>query len=190
MNTTLAPTLVSSHWPRLNVRVRDLLLVVGGSLLVALLAQARLPLPFTPVPITGQTLGVLLIGALLGARRGAASLLLYLTGGLAGLPVFTGWGSGPGHLLGATGGYLLGFVAAAYIVGWLCERGLERRFRTALVPFLAGTAVIYLCGASWLAAFVGLQKALALGVLPFLAGDSIKLALAALLLPAGWKLVK
>lgn len=185
--TTLVPTLTTRYLPRLNERVRDLLLIVTGSLLVAALAQVRLPLPFTPVPVTGQTFGVLLIGALLGSRRGAASLSLYLAGGAAGLPFFSGFGSGLGYLMGPTGGYLLGFVAAAYLLGLLAERGLERRWQTALFPFVAGTLVIYACGAAWLAVFVGLQNALALGVWPFLLGDALKALLAAALLPAAWK---
>ncbi|MFZ6029176.1 MAG: biotin transporter BioY [Chloroflexota bacterium] len=188
--TTLAPTLSNRLFPRLHPLARDLMLIVGGSLLVALLAQVQIVLPFTPVPITGQTLGVLLAGALLGSKRGAAALALYLAEGTLGLPFFAGGSGGPSHLLGATGGYLLGFVAAAYTTGWLCERGLERRWQTAIAPFVAGSLVIYACGAAWLAAFVGAQKALALGVLPFLAGDALKALLAAGLLPGAWRLAK
>jgi len=186
--TTLAPTLTARRFPRLDAPWRDLLLVCGGTLLVAALAQVRLPLPFTPVPVTGQTLGVLLCGALLGSRRGAAALLMYLSAGLAGLPVFAGGAAGGAYLLGATGGYLLGFVLAAWVVGWLCERGLERSWRTAWLPFLAGEALIYLAGLPWLALFVGGPgQAVALGLLPFLPGDLLKMLLAAALLPAAWR---
>jgi biotin transport system substrate-specific component len=188
--TTLAPTLSARLFPRSNTLARDLILVTAGSLLVALLAQVSIPLPFTPIPLTGQTLGVLLVGALLGSKRGLAALALYITEGLAGLPFFSGGGSGWAHLFGPTGGYLLGFVAAAGIVGWLAERGLERQFRTALLPFVLGSAAIYLCGASWLSIFVGAPKALALGVMPFLLGDAIKALLAAIMLPALWKMVR
>lgn len=188
--TTFAPTLSNRIFPRANTLVRDLCLVTAGSLLMALLAQVRIPLGFTPVPLTGQTLGVLLVGALLGARRGAAALALYIAEGLLGLPFFAGGGSGWTYLLGPTGGYLLGFVAAASVVGWLAERGLERKLRTALLPFAAGTMVIYLCGAGWLALLMGMQKAFALGVLPFLFGDVLKALFAALLLPGLWQALR
>ena len=102
------------------------------------MAQVRIPLPFTPVPITGQTFAVLLVGAVLGSRRGAASLLLYLMQGLVGLPFFAGGTSGLAILLGPTGGYLVGFIVAAYLVGLLAARGLDRRIPSALLAFLAG----------------------------------------------------
>lgn len=189
---TIAPTLSTRALPRATQTTHNMLLITLGAALLALLAQVRIALPFTPVPITGQTFGVLLIGAALGMRKGTASVTLYLALGLAGLPVFTGGGAGMSHLVGATGGYLLGFILAAALVGWLAERhGYERHFRTALLPFLAGTLIIYLCGALWLAAFVGsLSKAVALGVTPFLVGDALKLLLAGGLLPTAWRLVK
>src|ERR1035437_1067738 len=146
MDTTFAPTLLNSSLPRLDWRVRDILLVIGGSLCVAGMAQIRITLPFTPVPITGQTCAVLLVGAALGARRGAASLLLYLIQGLLGLPFFAGGASGLAYFLGPTVGYLVGFVAAAGLVGLLAARGLDRRIPTALLAFLAGEAVIYIFG--------------------------------------------
>jgi biotin transport system substrate-specific component len=166
------------------------LLVTAGALLVALLAQVRIPLPFTPVPLTGQTFAVLLVGAALGSRRGAASLGLYTGLGLAGLPVFAGGASGLGYVFGPTGGYLLGFILSAYVIGRLAERGLERSLRTSILPFAVGTVIIYALGAIWLAFYVGPAAAISKGILPFLAGDAIKLALAALTLPAAWKLVK
>lgn len=188
MNTTLAPMLATRYLPRLDRRVRDILLVVVGSLLVTAMAQVRIPLPFTPVPLTGQTFAVLLVGAVLGSRRGTASLLFYLAQGAAGLPVFAGGASGLAYMAGPTGGYLAGFVAAAFLVGWLSERGLERRIRSALPVFLAGEAVIYLFGVPWLGVYIGMERALAAGLLPFLVGDAIKLAAAALALPAAWRL--
>ncbi|MEZ0396708.1 MAG: biotin transporter BioY [Anaerolineales bacterium] len=187
METTLAIHLTRRLLPRTSAWLRDLGLILTGALLTAALAQVRLPLPFTPVPITGQTFAVLLVGATLGARRGALSLGLYTALGLAGLPVFAGGASGAAYALGPTGGYLLGFVAAAWVVGRLAESGLERSLRTSLLPFVSGTLVIYACGAGWLALSVGLTKALAWGVLPFLIGDAVKIALAALALPAAWK---
>jgi biotin transport system substrate-specific component len=188
--TTLAPTLTTRILPAVDQKLRDLLLITAGALLVALLAQVRIPLPFTPVPLTGQTFAVLLVGAALGSRRGFASLSLYTLIGALGLPVFAGGAAGLAYAAGPTGGYLAGFIVAAFVVGLLAERGLERSIRTSILPFLAGTLVIYLFGAGWLAVQFGIEKALALGVTPFLIGDAIKLALAALALPAAWKLVK
>lgn len=189
MQATLGLTLTR----RLSARsawLADALLVVGGSLLVAALAQVSIPLPFTPVPVTGQTFAVLLVGAALGARRGAASLALYVAQGVLGLPVFAGGASGLARLAGPTGGYLVGFVAAAYVVGFLAERGLDRRLFTALAAFLAGEIVIYIVGVSWLAYFVGWGKALLAGLWPFLPGDALKAVLAALALPSAWTLIR
>lgn len=178
---------------RLHARsavLTDLSLIVFGSLLLAALAQVRFYLPFTPVPVTGQTFGVLLIGALLGSRRGASAVALYIAEGSLGLPFFAGGKAGVAALLGPTGGYLVGFIAAAFVIGYLAERGLDRRFRTALPAFLIGELVIFTCGALWLAFFVGAQNALTAGVLPFLPGDALKVVLAGCLLPAAWKWVK
>jgi len=162
----------------------DAALVVGGSLIVALAAQVALRLPFSPVPVTGQTLAVLLVGAALGSKRGALSLMAYLFEGMIGLPVFAAGASGPAYLLGPTGGYLVGFVAAAFVTGWLVERGWGRHAGRAVLAMLAGNAAIYLGGLSWLSLFAG-RQALALGLLPFLAGDVAKIALGAALLPLG-----
>lgn len=190
MQTTLAPTLLSRSLPRLDRRVRDILLVVGGCLFVAGMAQVRIPLPFTPVPLTGQTFAVLLVGAVLGSRRGAASLLLYLISGIFGLPFFAGGTSGLATMLGPTGGYLAGFVLAAALVGLLAARGMDRRIPGALLAFLAGEIIIYLFGVAWLSHFIGFQRAIAAGLAPFIIGDAIKVAAAGLALPAAWKLVK
>jgi biotin transport system substrate-specific component len=167
----------------------DAALVVGGSLFIALGAQVAIHLPFSPVPITGQTLAVLLVGMLLGSRRGSLSLLAYLAEGLAGLPVFAGGTAGPARLLGPTGGYLIGFVVAAYIVGLLAERGWDRRVGTTLLAMLLGDATIYALALPWLVVWVGVQQALPLGLYPFVPGDLLKVALAATLLPVGWKLL-
>jgi biotin transport system substrate-specific component len=188
--TTLAPTLSTRYFPRTAVWLRDLFLITISTLFVATLAQVRIPLPFTPVPLTGQTFAVLLVGAALGSQRGAASLALYMLTGALGLPFFAGGASGLAYMSGPTLGYLLGFVAAAYVIGLLADRGLDRNMRTSLVPFLAGTLVIYIFGAGWLAVLFGIQQAITLGVLPFIVGDGIKLILAALALPAAWRLVK
>jgi biotin transport system substrate-specific component len=182
-------TLIESAWPGESVR-RDVLLVLAGSVLTALSAQVAIPLPFSPVPVTGQTFAVLLVGAVLGSRLGAWSMLAYLVEGAAGLPVFAG---GHGTLLwmiGPTGGYLAGFVVAAYATGWLCERGWDRRLPTALVAMLIGNVLIYALGLPWLAHFVGASKVVALGLAPFIVGDAAKIVLAGLTLPAAWKLVR
>ena len=168
----------------------DATLVLVGSLLIALSAQLALRLPFSPVPVTAQTLAVLLTGALLGSRRGALSALAYLGEGLAGLPVFAGGAGGLPHLLGPTGGYLVGFVADAYVTGTLAERGWDRRAGTVMLAMLLGNVLLYAPGLAWLARFVGADKALALGLYPFIAGDLLKIALAALMLPLGWKLMR
>jgi biotin transport system substrate-specific component len=167
----------------------DAILVLAGSLLIGLSARLAIRLPFSPVPITGQTMAVLLAGALLGSRRGALSVLAYLGEGMAGLPVFAGGAGGIAHLAGPTGGYLAGFVLAALVVGWLAERGWDRHPGTTALAMLLGNAAIYALGLPWLAAFVGGERALVLGLYPFLAGDLLKLALAAALLPVGWKVV-
>ena len=167
----------------------DLVLVLGGSLLVALSAQVAFPLPFSPVPVTAQTLAVLLVGALLGGVRGGVSLLLYLAQGVAGLPVFAAGGAGVAYFLGPTGGYLLGFVAGATLTGLLAERGWDRRIGTTLMAMLLGTAVIYATGLVWLAVFAGAENVLAAGLYPFLPGAVVKIVVAALLLPQGWRLL-
>ncbi|MBN1121140.1 MAG: biotin transporter BioY [Anaerolineae bacterium] len=170
-------------------RWADIALVLGASAFVALMAQAAIPLPFSPVPITGQTFAVLLVGAALGSRRGALAMSAYLAEGLAGLPVFAGGMAGPAVLIGPRGGYLIGFIAMAWLVGWLSERGLDRRVDTALIAFVLGEAVLYLCGLAVLAIYVGAENAPAMGLFIFLPGDAIKIAAAALTLPAAWRIV-
>ena len=189
--TTLAPTLSTRAFPRMTGWLRDLMLITVGALLVAILAQVKIPLSFTPVPLTGQTFAVLLVAAALGSKRGAASMTFYIALGAFGLPVFAGGAAGMAYLSGATLGYLIGFVLAAYAVGLLAERGLERNIRTSILPFLAGTVIIYACGISWLTVVLGsFGKAITAGLLPFVVGDIIKLIAAALALPAAWKITK
>jgi biotin transport system substrate-specific component len=182
------PTLAQALLPRSSVS-RDVLLILGASILTALFARIAVPLPFSPVPVTGQTFAVLLIGAALGSKRGALSMLVYLAEGIAGLPVFAGGSAGPSALLGPSGGYLIGFVAAAYITGWLAERGWDRSVPRSLGAMLIGNAAIYAVGLPFLARFVGLEKVFALGLLPFVPGDIFKLVLAAVALPVAWRLV-
>lgn len=154
----------------------EIALLLGGSLLIAAMAQIEVLLPFTPVPITGQTFGVLLVGLLLGSNRGAGAVLLYLGQGLAGMPVFAG-GANAVAFTGPTAGYLIAFVPAAFVVGYISERHVQMRYT--LGAMLAATAIIYLIGAGWLARFVGIENAVTAGVLPFLPGDAAKAALAA-----------
>jgi biotin transport system substrate-specific component len=171
-------------------RVRSALLIAAGSLIVAASAQIAIPIPGTPVPITGQTLGVLLVGMLLGSRRGALSLALYLLEGAANLPVFAGGRFGLAILLGPTGGYLFSYPVAAALMGALAERGWDRRLPSAIGAMLLGGLLILALGTLTLSFFVGgLLPAVEKGCLPFLPGDTIKTALAAALLPAGWRLV-
>jgi biotin transport system substrate-specific component len=166
---------------------RDVLLVIGGAGLVGLLAQVSIHLSFTPVPITGQTLGVLLTGTALGWRRGLAAMALYAVAGLVGVPWFAGHTSG---YVGASFGFVIGFVLCALVCGRLAERGADRSVLSSVPAMLAGEVVMYGVGVTWLALYlhVSASTAISLGLTPFLAGDAIKAALAALLLPAAWKL--
>jgi biotin transport system substrate-specific component len=160
----------------------DAALVAGFSLIVALSAQVAIPLPFTPVPVTLQTLAVLLAGCLLGSRRGSLAVLACIGEGAAGLPVFSGGRAGVAHLLGPTGGYLVGFLAAAYVVGFLAERGALRSWPGALLTLVLGNVILYIPGVIWLGAYTGMNKAVTFGLLPFLVGDGLKIA-------AGWGLL-
>lgn len=184
---------------RISVRARHISLIVAGALLMALSANVVIPVPGSPVPITGQTFSVLLVGCALGARRGILATLLYLVVGLF-LPVYAEHKQGLGIygtvqdgqlILGATGGYLIGFVVASGLVGRLAELGWDRRFGGALAAMAIGNFAIYAFGVPWLMAATGmdLQKAFALGVQPFLPGDLLKLALAAGVFPIAWWVV-
>ena len=166
----------------------DLALIVGGSLLIGLCAQIKIQ-PFGPVPITGQTFAVLMIGALLGARRGSLAVLAYLAQGVAGLPVFA-LGTGPLVLIGPTGGYLIGFVPAAYVTGLLAEKGWDRRIGTTVLAMALGNVIIYAFGLARLCSVIGVSKtALTTGLLHFIPGDILKIVMAAILLPSAWKLL-
>jgi len=168
-------------------------LMVGFALLTALAAQIRIPIPGTPIPITGQTFAVLLAGAALGSRIGAGSQVIYWAMGAIGLPVYANASGGWDAAIGATGGYLFGFIIAAAVVGYLAERGQDRTIATAVPAFLAGNAIIYLFGVPWLIVAVpaidSITAALIAGFVPFVVGDIIKIVAAGLLLPAAWKLV-
>jgi len=165
--------------------VRDGLLVAGAAAFIGLLAQISIPLSFTPVPITGQTLGVLLAGTALGWWRAGAALVLYAVAGVAGVPWFAGHSSG---YASASFGYVVGFVAAAVLCGYLAGRGADRSVLRSLPAMIAAEVVIYTFGLTWLAIdlHLGASATIAAGLTPFLAGDAIKAAIAAGLLPAAW----
>ena len=169
----------------------DIALVVGAAIFVGLLAQVNIHLGFTPVPITGQTLGVLLAGSALGWRRGSIAMALYVVAGIIGVPWYSGHAHGWTAATGATGGYLLGFIAAAAVCGLLAQQGNDRKVVPAMGSMVVGNIVIYAFGVTWLAHYlhVSLSKAITLGATPFLLGDFIKIVIAALILPASWKLI-
>lgn len=182
MQQTIALHLADQYSSR-RPWIQDFALALAGSLLIALSAQISIRLPFSPVPITGQTFAVLLVGFALGGRLAFLSLSMYLLEGISGLPVFAGGGAGLAWLIGPTGGYLVGFVLAATLVGILSQHGFDRRILTTLVAFAMGMIVIYLFGAGWLSVYTGWTTALQTGVVPFLIGDLLKALLAALGLP-------
>lgn len=192
----LVPVVVAE---RIGSRIRHVALIVAGALLIALSANVSIPVPGSPVPVSGQTFAVLLVGGALGYRRGLLATLLYLGMGLL-LPVYAQHKSGPeiiasvheGRLvLGATGGYLLGFVFASALVGRLAELGWDRHIGGALGAMFLGNLAIYAIGLPWLMAATGLdvRGTIAAGLTPFLVGDAIKLLLAAGLFPVAWWVV-
>jgi len=187
--TTLAPNLrrtvlADRVFPR--TLVMDIVLVVAGAALVTVLAQVAIPL--WPVPITGQTLAVLLVGSTLGWARGAISMVLYAVLGLVGVPVYSDGSHGAGVLFGATGGYIVGFIVSAALVGWLAERQWDRKILKAIVTFVAGSVVVFAIGLPWLAVVLhtDLPTTLQYGLYPFILGGIIKAAIAAGLLPLAW----
>jgi len=174
---------------------RDAVLVGLGVLATAAAAQIEIPLGFTPVPLTLQTFSVLLVGAVLGAHRAALSMSAYWLCGIIGLPFYSGGGSGWETATGATMGYLLGFIAAAFVVGRLAERKQDRNFGTSLPAMLLGSVTIYAFGAAWLSVHLGVpvangeRNAISLGVAPFLLGDALKTVVAAACTSTVWAAV-
>ena len=162
-------------------RVINGILILGTSWLIAISAQISIYLPFSPVPITGQTLIILLAGLVLGKNRGTAAVAIYLLQGASGLPFFAGGKSGLATLFGPTGGYLFGFLAAVYIVGMLSELRFKRSLFQAATALVIGNTIIYIFGLVWLARFIGESQALQLGLYPFLAGDLLKISLGVVL---------
>lgn len=174
----------------------DLSLIVAGVVVVGLLAQVTIPLPY--VPITGQTLGVILVGAALGSKRGAASLATYLVAGLAGAPIFAEFGGGPGMVLEPSFGFIIGFIPSAFVAGWMAERAWDRKFALALLGFIAASALPFVVGVPYMAwvlnsimglglDFAGIMNA---GLIPFIPGGIVKAAIAAGLIPLAWKGVR
>ena len=191
MTTAVAvqPRVLADAVPR--VRARDVALVVAAAALTAACARISFHFPGSPVPVTGQTFAVLLSGAALGANRGATAMVLYVAVGMVGLPVYAGGEHGTQAFFGVTGGYLVGFVLAGWVVGRLAEARMDRTPVRALPTFLVGSAIIYAIGVPWLAVagHMSLGAAVAAGLTPFVLGDVVKALAAAGLLPAAWSLV-
>ena len=165
----------------------NILLVFGGSIFITVSAQIAIG---GPIPFTMQTFAVLFVGALFGTRLGSAAVGLYLLEGLAGWPVFSHWRGGFHMLLGPTGGFLIGFLAAAYVLGFLAQHGWDKRISTTIMAMITGNIIIHLFGFTWFSLLAGTNNALILGLYPFIPGDIIKIILAAVLLPSGWKLIE
>ena len=183
------PTMAATLWPTSSNVLKSIILALFGSVLLTI--SAKIHVPFYPVPMTMQTLVVLSLGMALGSRLGAATVLLYLAEGAMGLPVFSGTpekGLGVAYMMGPTGGYLLGFVAAAWFTGFLAERGWDRGFASTAIAMVAGNAIIYTFGLLWLGSILGWNKPIIeWGMAPFLLGDVTKIAMAVILMPLAWK---
>ncbi len=186
-NLTLIDVILPKIESKNLVLLKDIILIFSFSILTGICAKLKIEIG--PVPITMQTLAVLLSGALLGAKRGALSQIVYLLMGLSGLPWFAR-GGGVSYIFSPTFGYILGFIFSAFLVGWLCERGFDKEVKRAILAMLIGNIVIYIPGLLWLAKFVGFNKVLQVGLYPFILGDFLKIILASFILPIGWKLGK
>jgi biotin transport system substrate-specific component len=191
MSTHIAGPVVVDSWAEKSV-VKNVTLVLGLVALTAVCAQVSVPLPFTPVPLTLQTFAVLAGAAALGAERAVIAQVLYIVLAVAGLPVLAGGASGSDVVVGATGGYLVGFVAASYVVGRIAQRGATHTVASTALAYVAGSAVIYTLGVAWLAHATGMTiaEAISAGMAPFLIGDVIKALMAGVALPAAWKLTR
>lgn len=186
-NLTLVDLIIPRIENRILTLIKEIVLVLSFAILTGIFAKLKIEIG--PVPMTMQTFAVLLSGALLGAKRGAASQLIYLSLGLAGLPWFAR-GGGMAYILSPTFGYIVGFVLTAYLVGWLCEKGWDRKIKTSILAMFFGNVLLYLPGLLWLARFVSFEKVLTIGLYPFILGDLMKILLAAITLPIGWKIIK
>jgi biotin transport system substrate-specific component len=180
------PTLLRTLVPGDSL-VRAAGFALAGSLALALSAKAQVP--FWPVPMTMQSLVIMMLGMAYGSRLAMATVLLYLAEGLVGLPVFAGAGAGFAYMTGPTAGYLVGFVAAAGLIGWLAERGWDRSPVKALVAMSVGHVLLFIPGVAWLTVLFGAEKAIAVGLTPFIAATLLKTALGAALMQASWMVV-
>ncbi len=174
------------------VRARNVVLVAMGVLFTALLAQVSVPVPGSPVPVTGQTLAVVLTAASLGPARGVSVQVVYILAALVGLPFYSEASGGWDVVVGATGGYVFGFIPAAYLIGLAARHGADRRFRTSVPLFVAGQAVVFAVGVPWLALATGMSAAQALeaGFYPFILGGLVKAAVAAAVLGGAWRVAR
>lgn len=189
MNTALTYAEVFRPSRAKSAAIYDITLIAGFSLLIGLSANIAFYLPLSPVPVTGQTMAVLMTGMLLGPRRGVLAICAYLGQGLAGMGVFSAGQAGPAVLFGPTGGYLVGFIGAAFVTGQLAQRRWDRSALTAAAAMVFGNAVLYTFGVIWLSVFLGPANALISGAAVFIPGDIVKIILAAILLPTGWKIL-
>ena len=185
-----ATSLRSSLMPR-TTALANAVLVVSGVFALAILAQIAIPVPGSPVPVTGQTLGVLLIGTAYGSTLGVTTFALYLLAGIAGAPIFANNGFGIDRVIGATGGYLIGMLVATYVVGQLARLRLDQKFLTALPSMLIGTVITFSFGLVWLQQYTGKDWAWTInaGLTPFIVGEVLKIAIAGTSLPIIWRLV-
>jgi biotin transporter BioY len=186
-NLTLVDIIIPRVENKTLVLLKDTALVLSFALITGVCAKLKIEIGV--VPITMQTLAVLLSGALLGSKKGALSQISYLLMGLAGFPWFAR-GGGMSYLLSPTFGYIIGFVLAAFVIGWLCERGFAREIKRATLAMLIGNILLYIPGLLWLARFVGFNKILTVGFYPFVLGDLLKLVLAGLLVSFWWKIIQ
>ena len=187
MNSQISqPVFIDVVLPKIDSRVKNIALVLSFAIITAL--WSSLSLEIGPIPVTMQTFAVVLAGVLLGSKRGALSQVAYLAGGLAGIPWFSR-GGGLVYILSPTFGYIIGFVVAAYIIGRLAEKGWDRKIKTSILAMFVGNVFLYFFGLVWLAQFVGTEVLLAVGLYPFIIGDLLKILLAGLALPLGWKLI-
>ena len=186
-NSTLIDILIPRIENKILILAKDVVLVLSFAALTGICAKLKIEIG--PVPITMQTFAVLLSGAILGSIRGAVSQFVYLIFGLAGIPWFSR-GDGLSYLFSPTFGYLLGFIFASFFVGFLCERGFDRKIEKSILAMIIGNIVLYLPGLVWLARFVSFERVLAVGFYPFILGDLLKIFLASSLLPFCWKVLK
>ncbi|GCE05073.1 biotin transporter BioY [Dictyobacter aurantiacus] len=190
--TTLIDYISPAAPSRSKALLKDGALVIGASLLMALSAKASIHVPFSPIPFTLQTLVVMLVAATLGSRRGALAMILYLAEGATGLPIFASGGGFMYLFLSPSAGYLWSYPIAAFVVGYLCERGLDRKLSTSVLAMLPGTLIIYALGVSWLAmiAHLTLPQAIVAGMLPYIPFDLTKIVIAAILMPVAWMVIR